>query len=361
MSRSDCMRDRDRLKNAPTLFTINGEIVGRGSNPVSADKEICAWRIALQEDVPAASFQLYESRFLESDRLMIFSNSRVAGIFSSGSKAQSVTIVDPKNILIVLDASSHQTYFRLRYSSGEIISRSASSSQPEASEVWDDPLMAGIFISLCSVSSCISMFFGLRLLRLWHQARNERLAALRLEQANKTELLSLPVQDYVTDKFEATECSLCLADFEDGDKLRPLPCGHIFHQSCIDEWFEVKHYIDCTCPLCRTYASPSKNFEHSPSTVASNSEITENVEAISAEGAEVVVTLAPEPQDVSNGSQATGPDDTSHDSTIADSNASTSPMVPLSKTPIWFSADSQAGDARDADDADIESQSECWM
>lgn len=49
-------------------------------------------------------------------------------------------------------------------------------------------------------------------------------------------------------------CSICLADFEEGDVLRLLPdCGHIFHQKCVDTWLQLKP----TCPNCRTSPIPT--------------------------------------------------------------------------------------------------------
>ena len=32
------------------------------------------------------------------------------------------------------------------------------------------------------------------------------------------------------------ECYICLAQFEEGDMLRTLPCQHEFHCACIDKW-----------------------------------------------------------------------------------------------------------------------------
>lgn len=44
-----------------------------------------------------------------------------------------------------------------------------------------------------------------------------------------------------------TTCMICLEDFELGDKCRRLPCGHVFHEKCIDEW--LKRCTDC--PICK--------------------------------------------------------------------------------------------------------------
>ncbi|KAF6166826.1 hypothetical protein GIB67_005702 [Kingdonia uniflora] len=47
---------------------------------------------------------------------------------------------------------------------------------------------------------------------------------------------------------EATECLVCLYEFQENENLRILPnCMHAFHLTCIDTW--LKLHIDC--PLCR--------------------------------------------------------------------------------------------------------------
>ncbi|KAJ1674997.1 hypothetical protein EV182_002143 [Spiromyces aspiralis] len=44
-------------------------------------------------------------------------------------------------------------------------------------------------------------------------------------------------------------CAVCIDDFEEGDVLRVLPCGHGFHKECIDPWL-IKKSVEC--PLCKS-------------------------------------------------------------------------------------------------------------
>ncbi|XP_069783263.1 RING finger protein 11-like [Narcine bancroftii] len=42
------------------------------------------------------------------------------------------------------------------------------------------------------------------------------------------------------------ECVICMMDFVYGDPIRFLPCMHIYHMECIDEWL-MRSF---TCPSC---------------------------------------------------------------------------------------------------------------
>lgn len=51
-----------------------------------------------------------------------------------------------------------------------------------------------------------------------------------------------------TDPEEGLMCSICTEEFEKGQDIRLLPCGHQFHPACVDPWLLD---VSGTCPLCR--------------------------------------------------------------------------------------------------------------
>ena len=52
---------------------------------------------------------------------------------------------------------------------------------------------------------------------------------------------------------DATTCSICFEEYEDGDVLRVLPgCGHRYHIECLDKWALAATDFSRppACPLC---------------------------------------------------------------------------------------------------------------
>jgi len=44
-----------------------------------------------------------------------------------------------------------------------------------------------------------------------------------------------------------SECCVCKNSFEKNSNILMLPCTHIFHKTCVTDWFRIKN----TCPMCR--------------------------------------------------------------------------------------------------------------
>ncbi|TKY54754.1 Receptor-likey region, transmembrane domain- and RING domain-containing protein 4 [Spatholobus suberectus] len=76
-------------------------------------------------------------------------------------------------------------------------------------------------------------------------------------------MVSLPAPESIVDSFplkshkkvdvadggnDSEQCYICLAEYEEGDQIRVLPCFHEYHMSCVDKWLKEIHGV---CPLCR--------------------------------------------------------------------------------------------------------------
>ncbi|WVZ09354.1 hypothetical protein V8G54_013884 [Vigna mungo] len=76
-------------------------------------------------------------------------------------------------------------------------------------------------------------------------------------------MVSLPAPESIVDSFplkshkkvemadggnDVEQCYICLAEYEEGDQIRVLPCLHEYHMSCVDKWLKEIHGV---CPLCR--------------------------------------------------------------------------------------------------------------
>ncbi|OUC39931.1 putative zinc finger, C3HC4 type [Trichinella nativa] len=97
------------------------------------------------------------------------------------------------------------------------------------------PLVAVIGVSFLILLSVVSF--------RWFR-NQQRLQRRRL---TRRQLKKIPNRKYKKGD-EHEMCAICLEDFADGDKMRLLPCGHVYHCACVDPWLLKNRKV---CPVCK--------------------------------------------------------------------------------------------------------------
>ena len=93
------------------------------------------------------------------------------------------------------------------------------------------------------------------------------------------------------------ECAICISEFVKGDKVRVLPCGHIFHLDEVDEWLIqrkklvrsvyilLNSFINffSQCPICKADVTQPRH--PSPTVPSEQPDLTPSLQSTSAESA----------------------------------------------------------------------------
>ena len=82
-------------------------------------------------------------------------------------------------------------------------------------------------------------------------------AALAATGVTDRQLRNVPSGSSAVPPAEAAappSCRICHCEYRAGERLRQLPCGHVFHKECIDEWLGRSE----GCAFCRRSIVPEK-------------------------------------------------------------------------------------------------------
>ena len=65
---------------------------------------------------------------------------------------------------------------------------------------------------------------------------------------DNVQIKNLPIDLYKKGKYNNDKCIICQYEYKFREKVKLLPCKHIFHPECIDEWLKNEK----KCPFCKS-------------------------------------------------------------------------------------------------------------
>ncbi|KAL1491495.1 hypothetical protein ABEB36_012084 [Hypothenemus hampei] len=92
------------------------------------------------------------------------------------------------------------------------------------------------------VGICFIVMVVFMIIKFIKDRRRQRRHRLPKSQLNK-----IPTCKFQKgDRYDT--CVICLDDYIEGEKLRVLPCNHVYHMKCIDPWLTKNKRV---CPICK--------------------------------------------------------------------------------------------------------------
>ncbi|KAF5911635.1 hypothetical protein HPG69_008234, partial [Diceros bicornis minor] len=112
---------------------------------------------------------------------------------------------------------------------------------PPCPELDCHPVLAISWVLGRALALLTSTVFVLRRLWRWLWARWTRVKTAQTQACQKAQVRTFTRHSDL--------CAICLDEYEEGDRLKILPCAHTYHCKCIDLWFSQGAWR--SCPVCK--------------------------------------------------------------------------------------------------------------
>ncbi|XP_065056196.1 E3 ubiquitin-protein ligase RNF13-like [Rhopilema esculentum] len=111
-------------------------------------------------------------------------------------------------------------------------------------------------------------FLFMALFSVGRYCRQRRI--IRNSRLSRESLKSIPTKKFKKgDDYDI--CAICLEEFEVGEKLRILPCSHVYHCKCVDPWLTGGKK---SCPVCNRPVLVAKKSQRQEQSTSSGGSVT---------------------------------------------------------------------------------------